>query len=92
MVPRGDVGEQRIGEDLAVGHGVIGGQRHPGLAHRGHQHALVEIGVILDLIGDERCGAERQCLREQSDIVVAHADMERLAGFAHGVERADLVG
>ena len=91
-VPVGDLLQHRVRQNLAVGHGIIGGDRHTEALGRLYDGRLVEIGMIFDLVGDERQFAQRCRLAHQRLIEVRDADMAHLPCLGHLVQRADLLG
>ncbi len=54
--------------------------------------ALVEIGMNLDLVGDDRRLARRDRLLELRDVLVADADEARLACSLDSIQHLDLIG
>src|SRR5690606_33619612 len=70
----GDGADDRVLQHLAVGHAVVGGDAHSQALRLGAHGRLVQVGVVLDLVVDQRRGAQRGRLAHQRGGEVADAD------------------
>lgn len=88
----GDLRDGGVRQHTTHGHRAVGGNREPRLARRIDHQRLVQIGMIFELIGDERNGRETGRLVEQSPIEIADAYMTDFAR-SHGlIEQTYLLG
>ena len=88
----GDLRDGGVRQHTTHSHRAVGGNREPRLARRIDHQRLVQIGMIFELIGDERNGRETGRLVEQSPIEIADAYMTDFAR-SHGlIEQTYLLG
>jgi len=91
-VRRADAPKHRIAQDRAARQRTIGRNRDPQAPARCDHARLIEIGMHLDLIGDERLTRKRYRLLDQRDGEVGDADMARAAIALDPRQRAKRIG
>ena len=72
-----DLGQHGIVQEFAARQRAIGGHDQAVAAAGGQHLVLLEIGVHLDLVGDQRLRAQTRGLVEQRHGEVRHADVAR---------------